>query len=299
MWKAARQGMRHTTIIAEIGECYNGEMVTARELIKTAAVAGCDYVKFQTLDYENIFPDDPEADWFRKTALMPETIAELIGFAREEGVSIIFTPENAKTARWLLDAGQTEVKVASNCLVNRELLDIIRDNFERVFISTGMASLDEVNAAVGMLSSKTEVSVLHCVSEYPTGPLLERRGLVALDHSDVRLNMMLMLKSLFPDLRVGYSDHTSGILAPVAAVAAGAEVIEKHITMDARTPVKNFLGGGEYLGTDHVLSIEPAELAEMVRQIREVELMFGRWRWDRSEGEKLLTAFLRARFEGS
>src|SRR4030067_3275270 len=98
--------MRHTTIIAEIGECFNGDMATARELIKAAKGAGCNYVKFQTLDYENISPEDPEADWFRKIALTPETVAELIGFAGEEGVPIIFTPENPKTAPGARNTGQ-------------------------------------------------------------------------------------------------------------------------------------------------------------------------------------------------
>jgi len=291
--------MKHTTIIAEIGECFNGEMAAAQDLIAAAADAGCDYAKFQTLDYENIAEDDPESEWFKRIALAPDSIAELVDCARNSGIGILFTPENVKTASWLVDAGQAEVKVASKSLVNRELLDFVRENFKRVFLSTGMATLDEVNRAVANLGTGVELCLMHCISEYPTGPLLDKRGLQALDHSDVRLNMMLILKSLFPGVKVGYSDHTSGILAPVAAVAAGAEVIEKHITSDSITPVENFLGSGEYLGTDHVLSIEPGDLTEMVRRIREVESMFGEWRWERTEGEKVLVEFLRTRFVGN
>jgi sialic acid synthase SpsE len=138
---------------------------------------------------------------------------------------------------------------------------------------------------------------MHCVSEYPTGPLLEQRGLKALSPEEVRLNMMRILMALFPQHKIGYSDHTVGILAPVAAVAMGAAVIEKHITLDRKTPVENFLQGKEYLGTDHVLSLEPAELREMVRQIREVEQMLGPWKWERSEGELILREFLRERFK--
>ena len=106
---------------------------------------------------------------------------------------------------------------------------------------------------------------MHCISEYPTGPLLEQRGLKALSNEDVRLNMMRMLIELFPQYNIGYSDHTCGILAPLVAVAMGAKVIEKHITLDRQTPMKNFETGGEYLGTDHVLSLEPEELGEMVK----------------------------------
>ena len=135
----------------------------------------------------------------------------------------------------------------------------------------GMCSLDEIYLAVDRLYRVKDLFIMHCVSEYPTGPLLEQRGLKALSNDDVRLNMMLILKALFPQHRIGYSDHTDGILAPVAAVAMGAQVIEKHITLDRQTPVINYRQGKEYLGTDHVLSIEPEELQEMVRQIREVE----------------------------
>ena len=100
-----------------------------------------------------------------------------------------------------------------------------------------------------------------------------------------------------PQYKVGYSDHTQGVLAPVAAVAAGAVVIEKHITMDREMPVLNLHEGRKYLGTDHILALEPDELKEMVRQIREVEVMLGSWTWERSAGENVLVNFLRQRFQ--
>ena len=165
-------------------------------------------------------------------------------------------------------------------------------------MSTGMASLDEINKAVDNLNSVDELYIMHCISEYPTGPLLERRGLKALDIQDVHLNMMKMLRTVYPHFKIGYSDHTGGILAPVIAVAAGAKVIEKHITLDRKRPIENYLQGKEYLGTDHILSIEPPELKEMVKQIRQVESMLGEWNWERSEGEKILLDFLRGRFKG-
>lgn len=287
---------RTTIIIAEIGECYNGDLATAERLMKAARDAGCDIAKFQTLDFEQIAPDDPEKDWFEKIALTPARIDDLIARARGVGIEILFTPENEKTAGWLVERGLRDVKIASSSLADDAFLRFVNDHFYRVFISTGMAALDEVRQAVAALQRVAELYIMHCISEYPTGPLLEQRGLRALANEDVHLNMMRMLMDAFPQHHVGYSDHTAGILAPVAAVAMGAAVIEKHITLDRRRPVEAFRTGKEYLGTDHVLSLEPDELKEMVRQIREVEGMFGEWKWERSPGEKLLRDFLRGRF---
>jgi N,N'-diacetyllegionaminate synthase len=287
-----------TIIIAEIGECFNGDMEIAKRMISVAKDAGCDIVKFQTLDYENISEDDPEKEWFKKIALNPEKIEILVGSAGEMDIQILFTPENVKTSQWLMDADLKSVKIASNCIYDLELKKFINRHFEQVFMSTGMASLDEVNVALNHLSDIPDLYIMHCISEYPTGPLIEDRGLKALSHENAKLNMMRLLMVLFPQYKIGYSDHTADILAPVAAVAMGAKVIEKHITLDRKTPIENFNAEKEYLGTDHVLSIEPDELKEMVRQIREVEKMFGEWKWERSEGEIILRDFLRERFAG-
>lgn len=289
--------MNKTIIIAEIGECFNGDFDIAKRLISIAQNAGCDIVKFQTLDYENISEDDPEKEWFKKIALNPEKIKYLTEYADKIRIKILFTPENIKTATWLLDLGHKSLKVASSSISDINYFEFINGHFEQVFLSTGMASLNEVNEAVNNLGKVKDLYILHCISEYPTGPLLKQRGLKSLSHEDVRLNMMKILMKLFPQHKIGYSDHTSGILAPLAAVAAGAKVIEKHITLDRKTPIRNFETGIEYLGTDHVLSIEPAELKEMIRQIREVEKLFGDWKWERSEGENILRDFLRGRFK--
>jgi N,N'-diacetyllegionaminate synthase len=285
-----------TVIIAEIGECYNGDLNIAKTLIYEAKQAGCDIVKFQTLDYENISENDPEKDWFKKIALDPHKIRYLNEIAKDNNIEILFTPSNIKTAKWLLDVGLVDVKIASSNIVDRDLVSYVNENFKRVFMSTGMCYLDELNWAVVSLNKVKELYIMHCISEYPTGPLLDQRGLRALAHEDVHLNMMGILMALYPQHKIGYSDHTAGILAPVAAVALGARVIEKHITLDRQTPLENFKHGKEYLGTDHVLSLEPQELKEMVRQIREVEKMIGPWRWERSEGENILREFLRKRF---
>lgn len=288
--------MHRTLVIAEIGECFNGDMDTARNLIFAARDAGCDIAKFQTLDYENISEDDPEKEWFYRIALNPDKISSLVKWANNAGIGILFTPENIKTAQWILDVGLTDIKIASSSAADVELINFIAANFKRVFMSTGMATLDEVYNAVNRLTDVPDLYIMHCISEYPTGPLLEQRGLIALSNENVRLNMMRILMELFPQCKVGYSDHTDGILAPVAAVAMGAQVIEKHITLDRNTPLENYRSGSEYLGTDHVLSIEPDILAEMVRQIREVEKMIGEWKWERTEGETILKEFLRGRF---
>jgi N,N'-diacetyllegionaminate synthase len=283
-------------IIAEIGECWNGELDRARRLVEIAANAGCDYAKFQVLDRDGVAEDDPEREWFLRLSLDTEQLRDLRQYALARGIGFLVTPVKRSQAEMLVAIGCGEVKIASSCLLDDELLDFISGHFRRVFLSTGMAELPEIDAAVERLRTIPELYLLHCVSEYPTGPLLDQRGLTALRDEDTHLEMMKMLAERYPDVPVGYSDHTVGQLAPVVAAAAGARVIEKHITLDRKTPVRNFQNGGQYLGTDHVLSIEPAELVEMVRNVRLTEVMLGKREWRRSAGEVVLRDFLRRRF---
>lgn len=285
-----------TTVIAEVGECFNGNIETAYTMIREARKAGCDIVKFQLLDMDEVALDDPEYDWFAKLNLPPASIKKLIACAEENQIEILFTPVSVKTAEYIYEAGLKTVKIASSFINKKDLLSYINANFETVYVSTGMADLEEISALVEYLDRPEEVIILHCVSEYPTGPLLEQRGLKALDEKDVHMNMMLILKMLYPHLKIGYSDHTDGILASVTAVAMGAEVIEKHFTLDRKTPIAHYHNREEYMGTDHVLSIEPPELYQMVDVIRRVELIKGQWKWERSEGEKILKEFLRGRY---
>ncbi len=112
-----------------------------------------------------------------------------------------------------------------------------------------MAELNEIREAILALDQVNEIIVLHCVSEYPTGPLLEQRGLKALDERDAHLNMIELLKKEFPEHRIGYSDHTDGIFVPVIAAAMGAKVIEKHFTLDRKTPIENYMYGGNIYRT--------------------------------------------------
>lgn len=288
--------MNRTIIIAEIGECFNGDMDQAKELIAASSRAGCDYAKFQTLDKEGIAPDDPEREWFLKIALDEEQLRQLMNWCDEYGIDFLCTPENMKYAELLKKLGCEEVKIASTCIWDTDLVDYIAENFSTVFISTGMASMKEVEEIMHKFRNHDRVFLMHCVSEYPTGPLLEKQGLKALSPDNVHLAMMDILKEKYPKAIVGYSDHTDGVTAPIAAVARGARVIEKHITLDRKTPMKNFHEGGPYMGTDHVLSLEPDELTLMVNYIRQTEKMVGPKIWERTENEKILLDFLRGRF---
>lgn len=283
-------------IIAEVGECFNGSMERAKEMISKAASLGCDIVKFQILDMSEVSTSDPEYDWFKKIELDREKIHLLKQWADEAGIGILFTPVSVKTAEYIYNEGLDTVKIASSFVRKRELLDYINNHFKRVYMSTGMAELDEVHQALELLDKPEEVILLHCVSEYPTGPLLEQRGLKALDEKDTHLNMILLLKKEFPDLKIGYSDHTDDIFVPTIAAAMGAEVIEKHFTLDRKTPIDNYNQKREYMGTDHVLSVEPESLSEMVKHIRRVEICQGNLHWHRSEGENILRDFLRGRY---
>lgn len=289
---------RGTIIIADVGECWNGNKLQAMKLIKSASDAGCDYVKFQTLDRDTVRGDDPERGWFLKVALSDEMIDFLIKYAEEQGIKSLFTPANIKKAKLLKEKFHLrEVKIASSVAFDKKVVKYIAKNFKTVFLSTGMSSLRQVYSCVKYFDQKmTTLYILHCISEYPTGPLLKKKGLAALAEKDAHLNMMLILKDVFPGIKVGYSDHTAGLLASLYAVAAGAVVIEKHITLDRKKPLGVFKSRKGYLGTDHVLSLEPGELKEMVGSIRKIEEIFGEYRWQRTEGEKMLKGFLVNRF---
>lgn len=283
-------------IIAEVGECFNGSMEQARRMIKEAAQAGCNIVKFQILDMDEVSVDDPEYEWFCKIELDREKIRLLKRWAEDEKIDTLFTPVSLKTASFLAEENIHVVKIASSFIRKTELIEYINDHFSTVYISTGMADLEEVRESVRMLKKPEEVIILHCISEYPTGPLLEQRGLKALEEQDAHLNMISILKREFPENRVGYSDHTDGIFTPVIAAAMGAEVIEKHFTLDRQTPIRNYVQKKEYMGTDHVLSVEPDDLRKMVKLIRRTESCQGNMEWRRSEGENILREFLRGRY---
>ena len=286
-----------TQVIAEVGECFNGNFDTAIDMVCVAADAGCDVVKFQLLDMAEVAQDDPEYDWFSRLSLPQPRMELLIAQAEKCDIDILFTPVSIATAADIYKCGQKKVKIASSFVRKQELLEYINTHFEEVYLSTGMAELEEVRQAVELLESPRKIKILHCISEYPTGPLLEQRGLTALQEKDAHLAMISILKEEFPNMTIGYSDHTDDIFVPVLAAAMGAEIIEKHITMDREEPIKHFHDGDVYMGTDHVLSIEPEKLCEMVQQIRRMEEIRGEKEWKRTEGEMVLRDFLRGRYQ--
>ncbi len=263
-----------TRIIAEIGENHLGNWDIARRMIVEAAKAGADVVKFQSYLGSEVAPNDPEREWFKRVEVPDEMHFELKKAAEENGVEFLSAPFSLGRAKLLVEKlGLKRIKVASSEMLNLRLLDYLDGRVDSVYLSTGMATIDEIKQALSRLKKVREVAVLHCVTQYPLKP------------EDANLLALTALLQAFPDKILGYSDHTVGILAPAVAVALGARVIEKHFTL-----------GKELPGTDHVLSADPAEFRLMVRQIRETETLLGRPVKEPVVAEKEIQAFVRSRF---
>lgn len=267
--------MSKVIIIAEIGENHIGDMNIAKQLINKAAESGVDYVKFQSYKPEIFRSDDPEYDWFKKVSLSDESHFMLKEYSEKRGIKFLSAPFSLERARFLKEKVHlNEVKVASGMMMDFKLLDYCNENFSTVFLSTGLATYQEIEDAVSHLE-KANLYILHCVTQYP------------LKKEDANLSSILRLKQLFPDKRIGYSDHTAGILACLVAVSLGAEVVEKHFTLDKNTSE----------GTDHILSAEPEELKKMVGMVRDVEVMLGDNSQKPAECEKEIIEFVRRRFK--
>ena len=242
-----------TLIIAEIGENHIGDWDLARRMVAEAAKAGADVVKFQSYRGEDVLPDDPEKEWFSRVELPDSLHFELKELAQRCGVEFLSTPFTLERARFLCEkVGLTSLKIASSEMLNFPLLDYADRQAKKIYLSTGMASIEEIREAVGHLTHVEELTILHCVTQYP------------LQEEDAHLKAILVLKELFPRCRIGYSDHTIGSAAAVLAVALGATAIEKHFTLDKSLP-----------GTDHILSATPEELKTMVASIRQAERLLG------------------------
>ena len=265
---------RKVLIIAEIGENHVGDMVLARRMVAEAAKAGADMVKFQSYLASEVADDDPEKEWFAKVQLSDEAHYELKECAEQHGVEFLSSPFSLNRAKLLCEGLRLKkIKIASSEMLNFPLIEYINQHAEVVFLSTGMATVDEIRMALTHLNKVKTCYIMHCVTQYPAR------------FEDVNLSAITALKTAFPAYPVGYSDHTTGILAPVIAVALGAEVIEKHFTLDKTLP-----------GTDHVLSATPQELEEMVRQIRETEIILGKPIKEPTLKEKEIKDFVRGRF---
>lgn len=260
-----------TLIIAEAGVNHNGDLGLAKKLIAAAAEAGADLVKFQTFTAKNLVSASaPKADYQKKTTESNESQLEMIQkleLSREDhtvlieecrlkGIGFFSTAFDFQSFDLLMELGCLEqIKIPSGELTNLPLLRYMSRFGKPLMLSTGMANLGEIEAAIEAVGAagtpRSLITVLHCTTEYPT-PM-----------EDVNLRAMVAMKSAF-GVNTGYSDHTQGIEVAIAAVALGATIIEKHFTLDRNLP-----------GPDHKASLEPHELKAMVEGIRNVERALG------------------------
>jgi N,N'-diacetyllegionaminate synthase len=260
----------HTLVIAEAGVNHNGDMQIAKRLIDEAAAAGADLVKFQTFnasrqvtrsakkaDYQTQTTDSSESQYamLQRLELTEATHHELIEHCARRRIGFFSTGFDIECVDLLVRLGQEQFKIPSGEITNLPYLRHIGQLGKKIILSTGMAALGDIEAAIDVLEQagtpRSKLTVLHCTTEYPT-PMAE-----------VNLRAIQSLHAAF-GVDVGYSDHTQGIEVAIAAVAMGACVIEKHFTLDRTLP-----------GPDHQASLEPAELRAMVAAIRNIEVALG------------------------
>lgn len=270
--------MEKVLVIAEAGVNHNGNIEIAKKLIDAAKECGADVVKFQTFNpekiaskyakmaeyqKENLKLEESQREMLGKLTLKKEEYLELAEYCHDIGIQFLSTPFEIESVRFLNDI-QDIWKIPSGEITNYPYMVEIAKTGKDVILSTGMSTLEEVEEAFIVLKSNGagKITLLHCTTNYPT-PM-----------KDVNLKAMLTLKEHF-GYPVGYSDHTKGIEVPIAAVAMGAEVIEKHFTLDRNME-----------GTDHKASLEPDELKAMVRAIRNIEMALGDGIKVPSESEK-------------
>lgn len=258
-------------IIAEAGVNHNGDIALAKKLIEVAARAGVDMVKFQMFDADSLVTQSAEKAGYQKKYTdanetqfqmlkkleFKEAFAyqELIKCSKVNGVGFLLSVFDQDNLWRLVDLDLSLYKIPSGELTNLPYLRQIGAMGKPIIMSAGMATMCEIGDAINVLLeqglAKEKITILHCNTEYPT-PMI-----------DVNLNAMLSIRDQL-GIAVGYSDHTLGIEIPVAAVAVGATVVEKHFTLDKKLP-----------GPDHAASLDPCELKEMTRAIRNVECAFG------------------------
>lgn len=255
-------------IIAEAGVNHNGNLEMAYQLVDEAKKAGADCVKFQTFRSENLVApfasmaayqkqniqtEDTQLQMLRKLELSYENFRALKTHCEKVGIVFLSTPFDLDSLRFLDELGVPFWKIPSGEITNLPYLEAIGRTGRPVVMSTGMAGIEDVRMAVNALkaSGSCDIILLHCNTEYPT------------PFEDVNLRAMDTLHQTF-GVPVGFSDHTQGVEAVVAAVAMGAKVVEKHFTLDKTLP-----------GPDHKASLDPQELAMMVRMIRHVEQALG------------------------
>lgn len=261
--------MKRTLIIAEAGVNHNGSIELAKQLVDAAAEAGADYVKFQTFKAEKLVTreakkaeyqiknlkdskDDTQYTMLKKLELSEADHSLLLQYTNSKNIKFLSTAFDLDSLEFLADLGIKIAKIPSGEITNLPYLEKAARLFPDIVLSTGMANMEEIDKALKVLfeggTKKERITVLHCNTEYPT--LMK----------DVNLKAMLHIQEKF-DVKIGYSDHTLGVEVPIAAVALGASIIEKHFTLNRNLE-----------GPDHKASLEPQELKEMVRSIRNIEL---------------------------
>jgi N-acetylneuraminate synthase/N,N'-diacetyllegionaminate synthase len=260
--------MARAFIIAEAGVNHDGSVDVALRLVERAKACGADAVKFQSFRADRIVTrsaakaayqeratagTESHLEMLKRLELSADAHRRLIDHCREVKIEFLSSPFDEESVDLLDVMGISQFKVPSGEITNLPLLQHIARKRRPVILSTGMATLGEVEEAVHALhaAGAAQITLLHCVTEYPA------------PYAEINLRAMLTLKAAF-GLPVGYSDHTDGVEVAIAAVALGAEVIEKHFTLDRALP-----------GPDHAASLEPAELTQMVAAIRNVESALG------------------------
>lgn len=256
-------------IVAEIGVNHNGSVELAKELVSRSAAAGADYAKFQTFKavdvaseraalanyQQKVAKGSRQVDMLSALELSEADFQQLVDFCAEVGVGFLTTAHDLQSARFVLGLASDYVKVASGDITNYPLLRLFSQQGTPVLLSTGASEADEVLRAITVLESggleRSQITVMQCTSEYPA-PV-----------SEANLRAMAVMGTEW-GVPVGYSDHTQGINASIAAVAMGATVIEKHITLERTMD-----------GPDHAASLEPREFEQMVKGIRDVSAAMG------------------------
>lgn len=254
-------------IIAEAGVNHNGSFDLACRLVDAAKAAGADCIKFQTFRSQNLVSrnagkadyqkdttgDGSQSDMLSKLELSYDAFSRLKQYCEEVGITFLSTPFDLESVAFLDELGVPFWKIPSGEVTNLPYLEALAKTGRPVVMSTGMCEMGEIEAAIRVLREHgtADIRLLHCNTEYPT------------PFADVNLRAMETMRRAF-GVEVGYSDHTKGIEVPIAAVALGATIIEKHFTLDRNME-----------GPDHKASLEPDELAAMVSAIRNIEQALG------------------------
>lgn len=273
----------HTLIIAEAGVNHNGSIDIAKQLVDKAADAGADIIKFQTFKSEKLvsksahqadyqkknigkLSDDSQLNMLKKLELSEQDHIELMHYCQKKGIKFFSTAFDMDSIDFLHSLNLGLWKIPSGEITNYPYLKKIAQYHEPVILSTGMCEIEDISAAMDVLLKygvkREQITILHCNTEYPT------------PYEDVNIRAMQEMRDKF-HVSIGYSDHTKGIEVPIAAVALGASVIEKHFTINRNME-----------GPDHKASLEPDELKAMVSAIRHIEWAMGNGHKKVSESER-------------